>query len=301
MVLVGCGAEAENEVQGTPEPDAVGVVEVVARGLTLEAPSELPSGWTTFRFVNESPMVHFAVIERVPDGQGLESQQREVAPVFQEGLDLLASGETDAAMARFGELPEWFGEIVFFGGPGLTSPGLTSEATVDLSPGTYLIECYVKTAGIFHSYNPDPGVFGMVHEFTVTSEASDRPEPIGDVRLEISAESGMTLDGPPAVGRQTFAVTFADQTVHENFVGHDVHLARISPDADLEALEQWMDWSRPDGLQTPSPVEFVGGLNEMPAGTTGYFTVTLESGDYVLISEVPGTSAKGLLRRFTVD
>jgi hypothetical protein len=301
ILAIGIALAACQPSEQVPEKTAESVVEVVARGLTLEAPSEIPSGWTTFRFRNEAPMVHFAVIEKLPEGQGLASQQREVAPVFQAGLELLSAGNVDAAMAKFGELPAWFGEVVFLGGPGLTSPGRISEATVKLEPGTYLLECYVKTGGIFHSYNPDSTAFGMVHEFRVTAAASEQTEPMADIRLAISSQGGITMDGAPSAGRQIFAVHFADQIVHENFVGHDVHLARLPDGADLDGLEQWMDWTRPAGLQPPSPVEFLGGLNEMPAGSTGYFSVMLEPGQYAVISEVPGTKAKGLLQTFTVE
>lgn len=278
-----------------------GLVEVVARGLTLEAPDEIAAGWTTFRFRNESPMTHFVVVERVPEGQGIASQQTEVAPVFQEGMDLLAAGDADGAMAKFGELPAWFGEIVFFGGPGLTAPGLTSEATVLLEPGTYLLECYVKTNGVFHSYNPDPTVFGMVHEFRVTPDATAATEPTPTVRLSVSSSTGIEMTGSPGAGQNMVAVHFTDQTVHENFVGHDVHLFRVPDGLDLAQVERWMDWTRPDGLQTPAPVEFLGGLNEMPAGSTGYFAVTLTPGTYAWVSEVPGSAAKGMLRTFTVE
>lgn len=276
------------------------IVEVVARGLTLEAPTEIPSGWTTFRFRNESPMVHFALIEKLPDGQGLESMQEEVAPVFQAGLDLLSAGDVDAAMAKFGELPAWYGEIVFLGGPGLTSAGHTSQATVHLEPGTYQLECYVKTGGIFHSYNPDPAVYGMVHVFTVTAAMSDEVEPTATLRLDISTAGGISMSSAPSAGVHTVAVHFSDQTVHENFVGHDIHLARLPDGVDLDLLEQWMDWRQPTGLQTPTPVEFIEGLNEMPAGSTGYFSVTLEPGSYAWISEVPGAMAKGMLQTLTV-
>lgn len=298
MAACGPGDSAEApESAATADP----VVEVIARGLTLEAPTEIPSGWTTFRFINESPMVHFALIEKLPEGQGLDAQQREIAPVFQQGMDLLSTGDFDAAMSKFGELPAWSGEVVFLGGPGLTSPGRVSEASVELQPGTYLLECYVKTAGIFHSYNPDSTGYGMVHEFVVTATPSERTPPTAAVQLEISSENGIDMSGTPAAGRQTFSVSFVDQMVHENFVGHDVHLARLAEGADLEGLENWMDWSQPTGLQTPSPVEFLGGLNEMPAGSTGYFTVDLEPGQYLLVSEVPGTEAKGLRHAFTVE
>ncbi|MEX2466881.1 MAG: hypothetical protein WD995_08215 [Gemmatimonadota bacterium] len=277
-----------------------GIVEVVARDLTLDAPDTVPPGWTTFRFTNTSPMIHFAVVERMPEGRGLVAQQEEVAPVFQNGFDLLAAGEMDAAMAEFGTLPAWFGEIVFLGGPGLTSPGVTSQASVYLEPGTYLLECYVKTDGLFHSYNPEPGMYGMVHEFTVTGEPSGASEPEPTLRLTISSEGGIEMAGPVLAGDHTVAVDFTDQTVHENFVEHDVHLVRLDEDADLEALERWMDWTLPGGLESPAPAVFLGGLNEMPAGSTGYFTVSLEPGTYAWIAEVPGASDKDMLVPFSV-
>ena len=96
-------------------------------------------------------------------------------------------------------------------------------------------------------------------------------------------------------------VDFADQTVYENFVGHDVHMVSMDGSTDLATLEAWMDWRTPVGLETPSPATFIGGLNEMPAGEHGYFTVTLEPGHYVLISETPEASAKGLLLEIDVE
>lgn len=285
---------------GTDGPPP-GVVDVAARGLTLQAPAEIPTGWTTFRFSNESPMIHFAAVERLPQGQGIASQQAEVAPVFQDGMDLLTAGDPDAALAEFGKLPAWFGDIVFLGGPGLTSPGETSQATVYLEPGTYLLECYVKTDGVFHSYNSDPAIYGMVHEFTVTADSSAVPEPDATLRLELSSSDGITMTGTATAGEHTVAVYFVDQTHHENFVGHDVHLLSLADDTDLEAVEQWMDWRLPTGLETPAPARFLGGLNEMPSGSTGYLTVTLSPGTYAWVAEVPGTDAKGMLQTFQVE
>ena len=281
-------------------PDDPNVVEIVARGLTFEAPDNISSGWTTFRLKNESGMAHFALIERLPEGIGLEDQQEEVAPVFQEGMDLLNEGKVDAAMEAFGKLPEWFGDLVFLGGPGLVSPGRSAEATVYLEPGTYLIECYVKTNGVFHSYNPNPDTYGMVHALTVTEEESDASAPAPTLEITLSRERGVEVDGEVSAGQHTVAVHFADQVAHENFVGHDVHLVRLEEDTDVEALETWMDWTQPTGLETPAPASFVGGINEMPAGETAYFTVVLEPGRYAWIAEVPNPGEKGMLKTFRV-
>jgi hypothetical protein len=294
LLIAGCGDTA---IPPTSQP---GVVEVVATGLSFQAPDEIPSGWTTFRLKNESEMIHFAVVERMPGGIGLEEQQELVAPVFQEGMNLLNEGNADAAMQAFGGLPPWFGEIVFMGGPGFISPGRTAQATVYLEPGTYLLECYVKTGGVFHSYNPSSEMVGMVHEFTVTEESTEAAAPAPTVEMTLSNAGGIEVDERIAPGRHTIGVHFEDQAVHENFVGHDVHLVRLEDGTDMQALATWMDWTQPTGLETPAPAEFLGGTNEMPAGGTAYFTVDLEPGRYAWISEVPGAADKDMLKVFHV-
>lgn len=300
LILTGCNLWGEDD--GRDEDDNLNVVEVTARGLDLEGPDEVPSGWTTFRLKNVSDMVHFAVLERLPEGIGIEDQQEDVAPVFQEGMDLLNEGEVDSALAAFGALPAWFGDVVFMSGPGLISGGKTAQSTVYLEPGTYVLECYVKTNGVFHSYNPSPDEYGMIMEITVTEDASGAPAPEADIEMTISSENGIAVEGNVEPGEQTVAVHFADQTVHEHFLGHDVHLARLEEDTDMDDLAAWMNWSRPGGgLDTPAPVEFLGGTHEMPAGETGYFTANLEPGRrYAWIAEVPNPTAKDMLKTFTV-
>lgn len=289
----GAGGESDATADGA-------VVDVVARGLTFEAPDSISAGWTTFRLTNESAMTHFALVERLPEGIGIEEQQQDVAPVFQAGMDLLAAGEPDGAMEAFGELPAWFGDVVFLGGPGLLAPGRSATATVYLEPGTYLIECYVKTNGVFHSYNPDPAAYGMVHELVVAGPPAETTAPEATLELTVSSERGIEMTGAPVPGEHVVAVRFEDQTVYANFVGHDVHVARLADSTDVEQLAAWMDWTRPTGLETPAPVEFLGGTNEVPAGMTAYFTVRLEPGRYAWVSEVPDPAAKGMLRVFTV-
>jgi len=297
LLLSACGAGDRTRAPA----DGGNVVSVVARGLTFEAPDTIPAGWTTFRFDNQAPMVHFVQVERLPEGITIKEQQELVAPVFQEGYRLLAAGQPDSAMAAFGTLPEWFGQIVFMGGPGLTAGGLVSEATVYLEPGTYLLECYVKTGGVFHSYNPAPPAYGMVHQFTVTDPATQAPEPTADLRITLSSERGIEVSGDPTPGRHTIAVTFEDQKVHENFVGNDLHLARLDGGTDTSALAAWMDWRFPGGLETPAPVQFLGGVQDMPAGSTGYFTVDFTPGEYAWISEVANPDQKGMLKTFQVS
>lgn len=270
-------------------------VDVTVTGHSLELPETIPSGWTTFRLRNRSPEVHFGLVELLPEGKTVEDSIAEVVPVFQDGMDLIEEGDPEAGFAEFANLPEWYGELVFLGGPGLVAPGETAETTVYLEPGTYVMECYVKTDGVFHTTH------GMIDGFEVTDEASGAPEPTADVDVTVSSDGetgSLDIEGEFRPGKQTIAVHFADQAVHGNVLGHDLHIARIEDDDELEALEDWMSWIT--GLEVPAPAHFIGGTHEMPAGSTAYVDVVLKPGTYVLVSEVDAPDAKGLLETITV-
>jgi hypothetical protein len=271
-----------------------GLLEVTARGHTFEAPDEIPSGWTTVRFNNASPAAHFVILEKLPPGKTLEDSKAEVVPVFQEGMDLLIEGKVNEALATFGKLPAWYFSIVFMGGPGITAPGRTSEVTVNLDPGTYVLECYVKTPdGKFHSY------LGMIDQVIVVDEASGAREPTPTLAMTLRND-GIDFGGDPRPGKHTIAVHFAEQQVHGNFLGNDAHLVRLEDDADLAEVAAWMNWSLPAGLATPAPADFVGGLHEMPPGHTGYIDVVLKPGRYAWIAEVDDPAGKDMLKTFTV-
>ena len=107
-LVAACGGPAEAPAPETPPPaeaPAANILELSAPGMYFEGPSSIPSGWVTVKFDNPSGMVHFAMLERLPEGITIEDQTREVPPHFQAGFDALAAGDMDAAMAEFGQLP----------------------------------------------------------------------------------------------------------------------------------------------------------------------------------------------------
>jgi hypothetical protein len=263
---------------------------------------EIASGWTTFRFENQSHAPHFLIIEKMPEFEGdqktVEDSEAEVVPVFQNFMDSFRSEPLSFPSMGFA-LPAWYADVIFMGGPGLTSPGETSETRVHLEPGTYVIECYVKTDdGTFHSTK------GMIEGLVVgerSNAAGEPPRTSG--RLTVSFSDGISIDrAPRRPGTQTFEVHFADQTVYSHFLGHDVHLVRLETGADTEALETWMNWVIPGSLASPGPagVTFLGGVQDMPAGSTAYLRATLTPGDYAWIAEVPDASGKNMLATFSI-
>jgi hypothetical protein len=270
------------------------LVEVKTTGMNFILPDEIPSGWTTFRYSNESPLTHFMLIDKLPVVQGKQITHADfenIPPVFRDAMDLINIGKAEEGFAEFGRLPEWFSEIVFSGGVGLVSPGETAQTTVYVKPGTYVIECYVKTGGIFHP---------MTRQLDVRSDSSNETPPSPTINIAISRKNGIEMPEMPTAGLHTIAVEFKDQGPHEHFLGHDVHLVRLEKYTDLEKLNAWMTWTTPDGLNTPAPVTFIGGTQEMPEGNTAYITVDLIPGNYAWVAEVPDPKSKNMLKTFSV-
>lgn len=282
-----------------PEPQPY-VVELRAVGKTFQGPSEIPSGWITFRFTNASSMIHFAIIDVPPEGVTVQMLSDDVMPPFQEAMDGMNAGDEEAVNAAFAKFPEWIGELGRNGGPGFLSPGLIGQTTVYLDPGHYVVECYVKSDGVFHTTSPGPGQLGMMLDLTVTDEPSGAPEPEANATLAIRNNGYELIGGALRPGKNTIRADFFEQQALPSFVGNDAHLMRVDNPESIARADAWMDWRSPDGLEDPSPVTFLGGVNDLPAGTHGYFTVDLEPGDYAFIAEMPGPEAAGFVLPFTV-
>lgn len=129
------------------------LVEVKTTGMNFILPEEIPSGWTTFRYSNESPLTHFMLVDKLPVVGGKQityANFGSIPPVFRDAMDLINRGKEEEGFAEFSRLPSWFSKIIFSGGVGLVSPGETAQTTIYVEPGTYVVECYVKTGGVFH-------------------------------------------------------------------------------------------------------------------------------------------------------
>jgi hypothetical protein len=306
--LTGCGeqtdspaADAEQkQAQAQTEAPAPEVVEIRAVGKTFEAPAELPSGWTTFRFVNASDMIHFGLIDVPPDGISLAVMNEQVILPFQEAMDAMIAADQEGVNAAFGKMPAWISELGRNGGPGLLAPGHTGQTTVYLEPGRYWLECYVKSDGVFHTTPPAEGELGMVMEFRVTEALSGAEEPRSNASVLITNSGYVLAGGELRPGENTIRVDFIEQQALPSFVGNDIHLMRVNDPQDIARANAWMDWRAPDGLEDPAPVEFLGGINDLPAGQTGYFTVDLAPGDYAFIAEMPDPLAAGFVMPFSV-
>lgn len=299
LLITGCKTDKKKEVSEIQAPiEESKVIKVVTKSMEFYAPDTIPSGWNTFVYENQSTEPHFILLDKYPEGITIENAAKEVGPAFDEGVALIMEGKNIEAMEAFGKLPEWFSKVVYSGGTGLISPRQTAISTVNLKPGYYLMECYVRMPdGRFHTS------MGMSKELIVQDKDSGLNPPEATVGISISSIEGINYLGTPTSGNNIFSVTYEDQIVHENFVGHDVNLVKMEEGADPKALEAWINWATPTGLMSSSLPEgftFLGGTNDAPEGSTLYFEAELKPGNYILISEVPNTSDKGMLKEFEV-
>ena len=296
LVFQSCKSNKKETTAEVEEQETV--IDILTENMEFQMPDTIPSGWVTFRYNNASVQTHFVMIDDYPEGKTLDTIMAVIDPPFAEGMKLINEGNLEEGLAQFGKLPAWFGEVKFIGGVGLVSPNHVAETTMKLNPGNYFFECYVKMSnGVFHTS------MGMIRPVTVSDTDSSIQEPKADIGIEISSTEGIVFNDSISAGSHVFSVHFKDQIAHENFMGHDVNLAKLDDTADLDNLNMWMDWSNPKGLIEPAPagVTFLGGVNNMLAGDTGYFTATLEPGRYVLISEVTNPGSKNMLKTFTVS
>lgn len=267
--------------QGTAAtPANAHVVDVIAEDYAFDAPAEIPSGWATFRMRNEGEETHFIFLTRLPEDRTYDEYVETAGAPVSEALSSMRSGEIDKAGAGqqlMAEIPAWYWtDAMSMGGPGLVAAGGTSQATVNLEPGTYVMECYMKTPeGELH------WVEGMIQPLTVTGEPSGAPEPDADIQMTITTD-GYRTEGELTPGVHRIRVDFAEQP--EGF-GNDVHLVRLEEGMEAQELVPWMDFLNVEGLQNPAPAPFLGGIQERPEGHTGYFTIALEAGRYAWIAE----------------
>lgn len=299
LALVPAGAlAAQSEPLGVPvaaeNPVVVGAIEIVAEDYAFSAPDEIPAGWNTFRFRNEGAEPHFILLSRLPEGITVDDYQLDLSAAFNRAwLAVRDDGVAqEQAMAElFQSLPEWFPAVEFVGGPGMTAPGLTSQATLDLEPGNYVLECYMKTEdGQFHYME------GMVRPIRVTDARSPATPPPADIRITLS-NFEMEVEGDMTPGRHMVEVHIAENP--EQGFGHNVHVARLETESDVDEMVRWMNAFDLGGLRSPGPATFIGGVQIMPSGNTAYFTLDLEPGRYLLLSEYTGH--QGVLREFTVS
>lgn len=126
------GMQQEVNITGgeaTALPEAEGTI--TASDYTFEA--DIPAGATTINFMNDGPdQIHFAGIDRFPEGTTVEQAEEAFAT-------LLELGEGQAPPEGTPEAEEFF-----FSGIAAQGLGIQSKAAQAFEPGTYIAYCFIQ-------------------------------------------------------------------------------------------------------------------------------------------------------------
>jgi hypothetical protein len=246
--LVACVALAACARKPAP-PAGPNEVTVTATDYAFAVPETLPAGLTTLRLANAGTETHHLVVMRLAEGKTLADVQ---------------------AMKPEEKIPEW---LSFPGSPGAIAPGDTSVTTAVLTPGQYVMACYVSSPdGTPHIAK------GMVRPFVVKgpAPATPAPEPQADVSVTLS-DYAFTFSAPLTAGTHVLRVENAGPQIHE------ITFERL---ADGKTLQDLMTWEQ-SGMKGPPPTTSAGGLVGPTKGQHAYLTITLKPGKYVVVCFVP--------------
>lgn len=250
-------------------PTAPNVVTIVATDYAFTAPDTIPAGLTTFKMLNQGREPHQAVVMGAP-GKTLD--------------------EIRAAMMSQGPIPEW---LTFPAGPGVATGTDSSNATSRLEPGLYYVVCFIPdSAGVPHVMR------GMVRQLVVAPAptAAAAPEPQADVVVTLS-DYAFGLSTPLTTGTHTIRVENAGPQVHE------IGIEQLAPGKSIADWQRWLV----GGMKGMGPAKPMGGITGPDKGKTGWFTITLTPGKYLLTCYVPDAKdgkphvLHGMVQEITVN
>ena len=255
---------------GAPAPAAQPAkLTVVAKDFTYELPAQINAGLTTITLKNEGAEPHHAQFARVND----DVTDEQIMAALQQG--------PDAALAL----------VTLPGGPAVIPPGQSTDVTIDLTPGRYLVLCFVPSAdGMPHAAK---GMISMTQVVATTARPASPPK--SDLTITLQ-DFSFTMPDQLKAGPQVW------QVVNNGPQPHEVALIKLADGKTVDDVMAWMH--DPVG---PPPYEDAGGMQGLTAGSTGYFHVDLKPGVYVALCHIPDPNTGmaheqlGMVKVFTVS
>lgn len=247
LVLTGTllGAGCERRAGQTPAAPSPDVFRIVATDHGFEAPDRLSAGLRHIEFVNNSHELHESMLVKLPAG--------------------MSAGDFVASIKAGSLFPEG---SLDYSGPGLTSPGETTEQWLRVDPGNYLLICW----------NNDHATTRGTHAFIVVDDgARDDTPPPADAVLKLT-DFRFELSTPLRKGIQVLKVENAGPSMHEADI-YRLH--------DGKTVADLLQWSRQDGRGLP-PAQALGGtLDSSDIRREVWIRRSFSPGHYAIQCEMP--------------
>jgi uncharacterized cupredoxin-like copper-binding protein/plastocyanin len=253
-----------------PATPTANVVTINATDYAFAAADTIVAGLTTFRLINAGREPHQAVVT---------------------GSPTKTFAELEAALMVEGPIPDW---LTFPAAPGVVAAGDSSIVTTNVTPGNYVIVCFIPSPdGKLHVAK---GMFRRLVVVAAPQGAGAAPEPTADVTVTLS-DYAFTLSTPLTAGTHTIRVENAGPQLHEFTV------ERLLPGKTLADWQAWMA----GGMRGRPPAEPAGGLVGPAKGQAGWLILTLQPGNYLLNCYVPDAKdgkphfLHGMVQQITVS
>jgi hypothetical protein len=166
--------------------------------------------------------------------------------------------------------PAAFKLVSFYGGDNTIDPGHSEDVILDLPSGQYASICFVEDAdGVPHYMK------GMISSFNVSGSPSNAsvPQASGEVVLK---NFSFVLPGNIPSGPVTLKVT------NQGDQPHEIAIVKLAPGKNLQDVLNFLQ--KPAG---PPPFANAGGLGAIATGTSQWFKLNLQPGQYAALCFVP--------------
>jgi hypothetical protein len=221
---------------------------IIATDAGFDAPNGVAAGLRHIVFENRGTEIHEAMLVKLPKGMSANDY---VAAV--KSGSLFPKGALD------------------YSGPGLTSPGETSEMWLRVDPGQYIIICW----------NSGHAKTTPVHPFTVHDIGADDETPKEDLVLKL-VDFRFELEGNLHKGVQVIRVETPGPSMHE------VDIFRLHEGRTVADLNGW----RKQEGHGPAPADALGGvLDSHDLSRVVWLRRKFTPRRYVLHCELPITTA----------
>lgn len=232
---------------------SVPIVRLVARDYSFETPVLLSSGIVRIRLVNRGSEPHYAAFYRLAAGK--------------------TASDFFAWRASKRPPPNW---LTLLSGPAPVVPGDSSDLTLRLLPGHYLILCgYPGRDGILHM---DKGMFRVLDTQPPRSGRARAPI-FPDVSRKIRlTDSGFSLDKPIAPGWREVGIENRGSTAEQALI------VRLPAGVEIGDEQRWFD----EEFRRARPGLPWGGALLVAPGERYVVTRNFVPGRYAILSHLTG-------------
>lgn len=233
---------------GGVKPKTPPIITITSRDYSFDSIPDVPSGVVDLRLHNLGPDFHHAAIFKLAAGRTPE--------------------EFVAALKKPGPPPSWATPVP---GPNAPMVGQVSNSISELTPGNYIVMCFIDTNGGIPHF-----MMGMFRGFRVVPSANKSKAPKADIGITLF-DYNFKFSAPVTAGSHLFRLTNVSAQPHE------IEIFQLEPGKTAKELNSWLLGP----MTTKPPAQPVGGVMNVPPGSHAEFRATMPAGSYVAICFVP--------------